>query len=211
MSEISILAAESRERAGKGTARAARRAGRIPAVIYGDKKEPLMFTVEERLIKRELKRAGFFTRLYDIELAGKKHRVLARDVHFDPVTDAPLHIDFLRVSKTTSVTVEVPVSFVNEERCPGIEVGGVLNVVRHTVDLDCRADDIPASIEVDLSGFEVGASIHISHVKLPEGATPAIQDRDFTIATISAPSALRSEASEAAEAEGEEEAGEAQE
>jgi large subunit ribosomal protein L25 len=211
MSEISILAAESRERAGKGTARAARRAGRIPAVIYGDKKEPLMFTVEERLIKRELKRAGFFTRLYDVELAGKKHRVLARDVHFDPVTDAPLHIDFLRVSKTTSVTVEVPVSFVNEESCPGIEVGGVLNVVRHTVELDCRADDIPASIEVDLSGFEVGASIHISHVKLPDGVTPAIQDRDFTIATISAPSALRSEASDAAEAEGEEEAGEAEE
>ncbi len=204
MSEISILAAESRERAGKGTARAARRAGRIPAVIYGDKKDPLMLTVEDRVIKRELKRPGFFTRLYDVELGGKKHRVLARDVHFDPVTDAPLHIDFLRVSKTTSVTVEVPVAFLNEEQCPGIEVGGVLNVVRHTVEVDCRADDIPAQIEVDLAGFEVGASIHISQVKLPDGVTPTIQDRDFTIATISAPSALKSEAAEAAE-EGEEE------
>lgn len=204
MSEISILAAESRERAGKGTARAARRAGRIPAVIYGDKKDPLMLTVEDRVIKRELKRPGFFTRLYDVELGGKKHRVLARDVHFDPVTDVPLHIDFLRVSKTTSVTVEVPVAFLNEEQCPGIEVGGVLNVVRHTVEVDCRADDIPAQIEVDLAGFEVGASIHISQVKLPDGVTPTIQDRDFTIATISAPSALKSEAAEAA-AEGEEE------
>ncbi|MDG5495125.1 50S ribosomal protein L25/general stress protein Ctc [Niveispirillum sp. BGYR6] len=188
MTQIIALAATARDRAGKGTARATRRDGRIPAVIYGNKEKPVMIALDTTKFTRELHRPGFFTHLFDIELDGVKHRVLPRDVQLDPVYDRPLHVDFLRVSDTTEITLKVPVEFVNVETCPGIKRGGMLNIVRHDIEVYARAAAIPEKITVDLAGVDVGASIHISAVKLPEGVRPTIDDRDFTIATLVAPS-----------------------
>ena len=197
MSDVITLSAKTRDRVGKGSARAARRAGLIPAVIYGDKKDPVIVTLEERALTKQLHQAGFFSTLIDLDVDGKKHSVLARDVQLHPVTDRPEHVDFLRVSATSTIHVEVPVEFINEDQCPGIKVGGVLNIVRHEIEVSCRPDQMPSSLTLDLSGWNVGDSIHISAIDLPEGVTPTISDRDFTIATIAAPSSMKSEASDA--------------
>ncbi len=205
MSDSIALPAARRERVGKGATRAVRRAGRVPAVIYGDRKDPLTISLDPRDVDRELHKAGFFATLVDIEVEGSKHRVLPRDVQFDPVSDRTIHVDFLRVGRGTQVTVNVPVAFLNEEESPGLKRGGVLNVVRHEIEFLCQADTIPPQIEVDLTGMEIGDSVHISQVHVPEGATPTIADRDFTIATVAAPSAVKAEAAEEqAAAEGEE-------
>lgn len=200
MSEINKLSAEPRERAGKGAARAARRAGRVPGVIYGAKKEPVLITLDPQDLRREIGGGGFFAKLFDVEVGGGNERVLPRDLQLHPVTDRPIHVDFLRVSRDTRIDVMVPVVFLNEEESPGLKRGGVLNVVRHEIELSCRADAIPPRIEVDLTGRDIGDSAHISEVALPEGVSPTITDRDFTIATIAAPSVIREEAAEAAEA-----------
>ena len=213
MSDIVVMPAVARDRAGKGPARAARRAGQVPGVIYGAKKDPNMIAVEERLLNKLLHQGGFFSTLFDVKVDGKAERVLARDVQFDPVTDKPVHIDFLRVSATTSVHVEVAVHFINEDKSPGLRGGGVLNVVRHEVELTCRADAIPQHIEVDLDGLDIGDGVHISMIKLPDGVHPTITDRDFTIATIAAPTVVRDEAAAelaTAEGEAEEPAGESE-
>ncbi|MDJ0942702.1 MAG: 50S ribosomal protein L25/general stress protein Ctc [Kiloniellales bacterium] len=206
MSETIALPAELRERVGKGAARAVRRAGRVPAVIYGDRKDPLTISLDPRDVDRELHRPGFFATLFDVEVGGKKHRVLPRDVQLDPVSDRTVHVDFLRVAQDTEVTVNVPVNFMNDEESPGLKRGGVLNIVRHEIEFSCRADAIPQQIDLDLTGLEIGDSVHISMIRLPEGVTPTITDRDFTIATVAAPSAVKAEAAEeqAAAAEGEE-------
>ena len=196
MSDVIALSARTRDRVGKGSARAARRAGLIPAVIYGDRKEPVSVTLNERALTKQLHQSGFFSTLIDLDIDGKKHRVLARDVQLHPVTDRPEHVDFLRISASSTITVEVPVEFVNEDKCPGLKVGGVLNIVRHDVEISCRPDQIPSSLTLDLSGWNVGDSIHISAITLPEGVSPTITDRDFTVATIAAPSAMKSEASD---------------
>ena len=201
MSDVQTLLAEAKDRAGKGAARAARRAGRIPAVIYGAKKPPVMISLAPRDLDREISGGGFFATLYDVQVADNKERVLARDLQLHPVSDRPLHVDFLRVSAATEVTVQVPCSFNNEEESPGLKRGGVLNIVRHELELLCRADTIPHQIDVDLTGLEIGDSIHISEVSLPEGVQPTITDRDFTIASIAAPSVIAEEAAEAAEGE----------
>ena len=201
MSDVQSLVAERRERAGKGAARAARRAGRIPGVIYGNKKEPVLLNLDPKVLSKELNKAGFYATLFDVEIDGKKERALPRDVQFDPVTDRPIHIDLLRVSAATSVTVAVPVSFINEDQSPGLIKGGVLNVVRYEVDLNCRADAIPQELELDLSSLDLGDSAHFSMISLPDGVEPTITDRDFTVATIAAPSAIKSEAAEAQEGE----------
>jgi large subunit ribosomal protein L25 len=192
MSETLTLSAESRDRAGKGASRALRKEGRVPAVIYGGNKEPVSIHVEEKLLVKALMTGHFFSSLIELDLGGEKHSTLAKDVAFHPVSDRPLHVDFFRVSKDTKVTVEVPVVFINEDKSPGLKRGGVLNIVRHEVELACDASHIPEELQIDVSGFDVGESIHISAVTLPEGATPTITDRDFTIATIAAPSALKS-------------------
>ncbi len=212
MSDVLNLVAERRERAGKGAARAARRAGRIPGVIYGAKKDPVMINLDPKALNKELNKAGFFATLFDIEIEGKKERALPRDVQYDPVTDRAIHIDLLRVSAATAVTVNVPVNFTNEDQCVGLTKGGVLNVVRYEIELNCRADAIPQELELDLSSLDLGDSAHFSMISLPDGVEPTITDRDFTVATIAAPSAVKSEAAEAAEAaeaEGEGEGAEA--
>ncbi|MFM5918146.1 MAG: 50S ribosomal protein L25/general stress protein Ctc [Novosphingobium sp.] len=193
MSDTLNLPAETRERAGKGASRALRRDGRVPAVVYGGKEEPLAIHVEEKLLVKQLGTGHFLNSIVEIEVGGKKVRTLPKDVAFHPVTDRPLHADFLRLSKDATVHVNVPVVFANEEASPGLKRGGVLNIVRHELELVCEADKIPDDIQIDVTGLDVGDSIHISHVTLPKGSASAITDRDFTIATIVAPSGLRSE------------------
>jgi len=193
MSDTLTLPAEARERAGKGASRALRRSGRVPAVVYGGNEEPLSIHVEEKELVRQLMTGHFFNSIVEVEVGGKKVRTLPKDVAFHPVSDRPLHADFLRLSKDAKVHVNVPVVFVNEGASPGLKRGGVLNVVRHDLDLICDADKIPDEIAIDVTGLDVGDSIHISHVKLPVGTASGITDRDFTIATIVAPSALKSE------------------
>ncbi|MFA7587155.1 MAG: 50S ribosomal protein L25/general stress protein Ctc [Novosphingobium sp.] len=192
MSEQLNLPAETRERAGKGASRALRREGRVPAVVYGGNEEPISIHVEEKLLVKQLGTGHFFNSIVEIAVGGKTVRTLPKDVAFHPVSDRPLHADFLRLSANATIHVNVPVVFVNEEAAPGLKRGGVLNVVRHELELICRADKIPEDVTIDVTGFDVGDSIHISHVALPEGANSAITDRDFTIATIVAPSGLRS-------------------
>jgi large subunit ribosomal protein L25 len=207
MDDIHTLAAEPKEGAGKGAARAARREGRIPGVIYGAKKAPVMVTLDPQEVHREIRGGGFFTTLFDVKVSGGNERVLARDLQLHPVSEKPLHIDFLRVSTSTVVVVEVPCNFINDEESPGIKRGGVLNVVRYTLELSCRADAIPNEIVVDLTGLDIGDSVHISQIDLPEGVTPTITDRDFTVASVAAPSVVKEEAAEEAEAEEELEEG----
>ncbi|MEO3434262.1 50S ribosomal protein L25/general stress protein Ctc [Inquilinus sp. CAU 1745] len=209
MADTITITAEARDRAGKGAARAARRAGMIPSVIYGDKQPPVMVSINGHSLLKILKDPAQFTHLYDIKVGKDSHHVLMRDVQLDPVTDIAIHIDFLRVSDTTKIEVEVPVRFVNEDKSPGIKRGGVLNVVRHEVEVTCRASAIPEELVIDLTGAQIGDSLHISNVKLPNGVAPTITDRDFTIATVAAPTVVSAEASEAQE--GEEEEGEEQE
>lgn len=207
MSEVLNLSAEARDRAGKGASRSLRREGRVPAVIYGNNEEPTMVHVEEKLLNKLLGTGHFFNSVVMVEVGGKSIRTLPKDVAFHPVSDRPLHADFLRVGEHTTVHVNVPVRFENEDASPGLKKGGVLNVVRHDIELVVDAAQIPDDVVVDLTGFEVGDSIHISAVKLPKGAKTAIEDRDFTIATIVAPSALKSSEGDTTK-EGEEEAGE---
>jgi large subunit ribosomal protein L25 len=203
MSEVLTLAAEPREQVGKGASRSLRRQGRVPAVIYGNKQDPAAIHVEEKALYRLLMTGHFMNSVVMVEVGGKPVRTLPKDVAFDPVTDRPVHADFLRISEHATVTVDVPVHFVDEADCPGIKRGGVLNIVRHELQLVCDAALIPDDVKVSLKGFEVGDSIHISAVTLPAGAKSAIDDRDFTIATIVAPSALKSsEGGEADAAEG---------
>ena len=205
MSEISTIVAEVRDRAGKGTARAVRLQGRVPAVMYGDKQEPQLLSVELRNLMRELRLGSFTSKLFDIEVGGKKVRVLPRDVQVHPVTDRPVHVDFLRVAADARIRVMVPTSFINETDSPGLKRGGVLNIVRHEIEFYCRADSIPASIVIDLAGRDIGDSVHISHIALPPGVAPVITDRDFTVATVSAPTVVKEPevAAAAAPAEGE--------
>jgi large subunit ribosomal protein L25 len=201
MSDALTLPAELRERAGKGASRELRRSGRVPAVIYGGKEEPTPIHIEERALQRQLGTGHFMNSIVMVEVSGKPVRTIPKDVALHPVSDRPLHVDFLRLSKDAKIQVAVPVVFVNEEESPGLKKGGVLNVVRHDLELVCESDKIPDEIALDVTGLDIGDSIHISHVTLPDGAVSAITDRDFTIATIVAPSAMKQEAADAAEAE----------
>ena len=194
MADITVLTANTREKVGKGSAREARRQGNIPAVIYGDKKSPIPIVVEKKILERQLRSGGFFNTLFDIDINGELSRVLPRDVQLHPVTDVPEHVDFLRVSAATKISVEVPVEFIGDDVSPGIKSGGVLNVVRYSVEVSCTPDLIPSNLLLDLSTAEIGDSLHISAVNIPEGVTPTISDRDFTIATIVAPTVVRDEA-----------------
>ncbi|MDF8335428.1 50S ribosomal protein L25/general stress protein Ctc [Novosphingobium cyanobacteriorum] len=193
MSETLTLAAETRDRVGKGASRVLRREGRIPAVIYGEKQDPIAIHVEEKALVKALGTGHFFNSIVELTVGGETVRTLPKDVAFHAVTDRPEHADFLRLSADHAVHVNVPVVFANEEKSPGLKKGGVLNIVRHELELVCTPDAIPDEIAIDVSGYDVGESIHISAVTLPAGVKSAITDRDFTIATVVAPSSLKSE------------------
>jgi len=190
VADTTIINGNLRNSTGKGSARAARRAGRIPAIIFGDKKETISIDIEEREYKKIMNQSGIFSRLLDLSVEGKSNLVLTRDIQFHPVSENPLHVDFLRIGKGSNINVSVPVSFVNEELSPGLKTGGVLNTVRFELELMCPADSIPEKIEINLEGLVVGDSIKISSVNLPDGVSSTITDRDFTIATIAAPTVM---------------------
>jgi large subunit ribosomal protein L25 len=198
MSEALNLPAEARERAGKGASRAIRREGRTPAVIYGGKEEPTMIHVEQKELVRLRNTGHFMNSIVNIEIGGQIIRTLPKDVAVNPVTDRPIHVDFLRMTGDSLVEVQVPVVFVNEDASPGLKKGGVLNIVRHELELLCPNADIPDEIQVDVTGKDLGDSIHISDVTLPKGVKSVITDRDFTIATVIAPSGLKSSEGETA-------------
>ena len=205
MAETKILAAETREKGSKGAVRSLRREGRVPAVIYGDKKSPELIAISYKDVYALYRTGTFMRHVLDVDINGKTARVIPRDVQFEPVRDFIIHVDFLRLGKNATVTVDVPVHFHNHEASPGLKAGGVLNIVRHEVELICPADAIPEQLDIDLKGYEMGDSIHISAVTLPANVKPTITDRDFTIATVAAPAAVVSaEASAGEEAKAEE-------
>lgn len=200
------LKASARDRVGKGAARALRREGLLPAVIYGDKKAAMPITIPVKETTLTLHKGGFLTQIGIINVDGKKHRVIAKDFQLHPVRDDVLHVDFLRVSGNTMLTVDIPVTFINEDTCPGLKKGGMLNVVRHTVEMIVSANDIPESLVFDLANVEIGDTLHISATTLPEGAQPTITDRDFTVATLAAPGGGAQDDEDEAEGEAETEA-----
>lgn len=184
MTTMNEISAVKRDRVGKGAARATRREGLVPAVIYGDKKEPIAISLVYKEISKLIHSGGFLSSMINIDVEGDVVRCIPRDYQLEPVRDFVMHVDFLRVAKGAVVAVEVPVHFINEETSPGLKKGGTLNIVRHTVELSCPADSIPSELVIDLAAAEIGDSIHISAITLPEGVTPTITDRDFTVATI---------------------------
>ena len=203
MSDQLTLSAESRDRAGKGASRALRNSGRVPAVVYGNNEAPLGIHVEEKALMKALMTGHFFNSVVMVDAGSGAVRTLPKDVQFHPVSDRPLHVDFLRISEHAKVTVGVPVHFKDEELSPGMKRGAVLNIVRHELELTCDAANIPDEIMISLEGLDIGDSIHISSITLPEGSESAITDRDFTIATMVAPSALKSDEGDTTVAEGE--------
>jgi len=184
MANVISMKAERREKGGKGAARRLRKAGRVPGVVYGDKKDPELISVSFVDLLKQVNTGMFESTLVDLDIDGETVRVIPRDVQLDPVRDFPIHVDFLRLGKGARVAVEIPVEFVNHDQAPGLKRGGALNIVRHEVELYVNADNIPEKIVADLTGLDIGDSLHISAVQLPEGAEPVIQDRDFTLCAI---------------------------
>jgi len=205
MADVSSLTAEPRVVGTKGELRSLRVAGRVPGVVYGEGEPQVLISLEARVLKRALNNPRFASTLFELELDGQPIRVLPREVQRHMITEDPIHIDLQRIGRGASVTVTIPVVFFNEEASPGLKRGGVLNVVRREVELVCPADAIPAEIRLDLAGFDIHDSVHISDARLPVGVQPSITDRDFTIATISPPSGVEAEGEEeeAEEVEGE--------
>ncbi|MTJ79927.1 MAG: 50S ribosomal protein L25/general stress protein Ctc [Telmatospirillum sp.] len=201
MSEISKFSAEARERAGKGAARDTRRQGKVPGVIYGNKTAPVSIALDPRVLWAEMNKPGFRTRLFDITVGDKTERVLCRDVQRHPVSDAAVHVDFLRVSAESKIHIRIPVHFVNQEQSAGIKRGGVLNVVHHELEVIAPATHIPEAVVVDLSGLDIGSSVHLSSLALPADVAAVSHEKDMTIATISAPSVSAAETEAPAETE----------
>lgn len=193
MSAVKQIQAVARDRVGKGAARAVRREGRVPAVIYGAGAAADPIALDFKQTKQLIFAGQFLTTIFEIDVDGRKTRVIPRDYQLDPVRDFPIHVDFQRLAEGQRIKVEVPVHFINQDASPGLKRGGTLNIVRHTVELDVAADAIPDSLTADLTGVEIGDSMHISAIQLPEGARATITDRDFTIATVVAPSGLKEE------------------
>jgi large subunit ribosomal protein L25 len=194
------LSASAREPSGKGGARAIRREGRIPGIIYGGDEPPVPVSLPYKDVDQRIHAGGFLTTVFTLDVDGKPVRVIPRDYQLDPVKDFPLHVDFLRITAGSVLTIEIPVRFINEEQSPGLKRGGVLNIVRHEIEVTCPAEAIPSEFVCDLAGLDINDSVHISAVTLPEGVRPTIRDRDFTIATIASPAGLKDEAEEKAEA-----------
>jgi large subunit ribosomal protein L25 len=200
MAESYELTASPRERTGKGAARATRRQGMIPGVIYGGGEPPLSISVDYKVLDLKIHAGGFLTTLATIKVDGKDIRVIPRDYQLDPVRDRPVHVDFLRVAAGSRLVVDIPVHFINDTASPGIKRGGVLNIVRHTIEVSCPAESIPNYITADLTGLDINDSLHISKIPLPEGVRPTITGRDFTVATIAAPAGIKEEQRAAADA-----------
>jgi large subunit ribosomal protein L25 len=197
MATVKELKATARPSVGKGAARAERRAGRVPGVIYGDNQAPLPISVEDRELRQRILAGRFLTTIFDVSLDGKKHRVIPRDFHLDPVRDFPIHVDFMRLGEGATIRVSVPLHVINGETSPGVKRGGTVNIVTHTLDLECLAENIPQFIEADVGALEINHSLHISDVKLPDGVKTLSRD-DATLVTIVPPSGYGEEQKAAA-------------
>jgi len=202
MSTAITLNASARTLSGTGGARAVRVSGMVPGIVYGNKKDPEMISMDPKALMTECLQPGFFSRLYSVSIDGKEQEVLAKAVQFHPVTDRPIHVDFMRISKGAKVHVFVPIVFVNEDKAPGIKRGGVLNIVHHNLELICPAQSIPAKLTVDLTGRDINQTIHLESLDLPDGVVAAHPDRDNTIATIVAPTVMEEAAEETTAAPG---------
>jgi large subunit ribosomal protein L25 len=202
------LEASERKLNTKGDLKKLRLEGFLPGILYGDKEQSLPLSVKKISIKKMLESSNFMSSVIEMSIGGSKHKVLTKDINFHPLNNEPIHIDFQKIKSGTKVTVNIPVKFINNENCPGLKMGGVLNIVRRKIELRCAAENIPAEIVVDLANKEMNESIHMSSVKLPDGAKPIISDRDFTIATIAAPTVVK-EPEPAAAAAGDAAAGDA--
>jgi large subunit ribosomal protein L25 len=195
---VKELKATARPSVGKGAARAERRAGKVPGVIYGNNQPPLPISVDDRDLRQRILAGRFLTTLYDIELEGKKHRVIPRDFHLDPIRDFPLHVDFMRLGEGATIRISVPLHVVKAEASPGVKRGGTVNIVTHTIDIECSVDNIPQYVEVDVSSLEIGHSLHLDDITLPAGAKPL--RKDLTLVTIVPPSGYAEEQKAAAAA-----------
>ena len=191
MSKETSLNAEIRPGAGKSNVKKVISAGKIPSVIYGLGEDPINISLDKILIQKEISAGGFLTRIFSLNIDGKKNLAIPREVQFDPLSDQPIHVDFLRLAPDSKITLDIPTHFINEETSPGIKRGGVLNVNRRTIQLSCPANNIPEEIVFDLDGLEIGDTIRISSVTLPEGVVPLITDRDFTVASVAAPTVVK--------------------
>src|SRR6516165_6971973 len=196
---VKELKATARPSVGKGAARAERRAGKVPGVIYGNNQPPLPISVEDRELRQRILAGRFLTTIYDIELDGKKHRVIPRDFHLDPVRDFPIHVDFMRLGEGATIRISVPLHVERAESSPGVKRGGTVNIVTHTIDLECSVDNIPQFIDADASGLEIGYSLHLSDIKLPAGVKSLMRE-DATLVTIVPPSGYAEEQKAAAAA-----------
>jgi large subunit ribosomal protein L25 len=199
MATVKELKATARPQSGKGAARAERRAGRVPGVIYGNNQPPLTISVDDRELRQRILAGRFLTTIYDIDLEGKKHRVIPRDFHLDPVRDFPLHVDFMRLGEGATIRVNVPLRVVNGEAAPGIKRGGTINIVTHSLELECSVDNIPQFIEADVASLEINHSLHLSDLKLPSGVKSLTRE-DATLVTIVPPSGYAEELKAAATA-----------
>ena len=202
MTSITEFKGEVREKVGKGAARALRRDGRVPAVVYGQDNDPIHFSVDPVTLDKALHSTGFFSKVFDLDLGKTKEKALARQVQFHPVTDVPMHLDFVRVAKDGKIHVAIPMTFINEDKSPGMKKGGVLNISVHNLESDCPVANIPETIEIDLEGMDIHGTVHLKDLKLPEGVTPLHPERDDVIANIVAPTVMKG-GDESAEAEGE--------
>src|ERR1700754_1725932 len=196
---VKELTATARPSVGKGAARAERRAGRVPGVIYGNNQPPLPISVDDRDLRQRILAGRFLTTLYDIELEGTKHRVIPRDFHLDPIRDFPLHVDFMRLGEGATIRISVPLHVVKAEASPGVKRGGTVNIVTHTIDIECSVDNIPQFIEADVGELEISHSLHLSDIKLPSGVK-ALTREDVTLVTIVPPSGYAEEMKAAAAA-----------
>ncbi|MBO4226896.1 50S ribosomal protein L25/general stress protein Ctc [Bradyrhizobium neotropicale] len=197
MATVKELKATARPKSGKGAARAERRAGKVPGVIYGDNKPPVTISVDDRELRQRILAGRFLTTLFDIDLDGKKHRVIPRDYHLDPVKDFPLHVDFMRLGEGATIRVSVPLHVINAETAPGVKRGGTVNIVTHTIDLECSVENIPQYIDADVGALEISYSLHLSDIKLPKGVK-ALSREDATLVTIVPPSGYAEEQKAAA-------------
>ncbi len=205
MAEINSISVNPRDLSGKGSSRAIRREGLIPGIIYGDDQEPILISMDPRQLIAEMSKPGFSSKIFEIQVKDKKYRAMAQDIQMHDVNDRPIHVDFRKITKSTIVTVSIEVKFINDEESPGLKKGGVLNTVRHEIEVKGKPDILPPFFEVNLAGTEIGDSVHISAVDIPDGISPTITDRDFTICTIAPPTIVQTE-EEVEEEAGEEEA-----
>jgi len=199
MATVKELKATARPSVGKGAARAERRAGKVPGVIYGNNQPPLPISVDDRELRQRILAGRFLTTVYEIDLEGKKHRVIPRDFHLDPVRDFPIHVDFMRLGEGATIRVSVPLHVVKAEAAPGVKRGGTVNIVTHTIDVECSVDNIPPFLEADVSGLEISYSLHLSDIKLPSGVKSLARE-DVTLVTIVPPSGYAEELKAAAAA-----------